>query len=310
MRARLTAAALTAALALTGASCARRAVSYLGQTPPALTPELFAPGLVSTDAVELNSVFNQDFTEFFFARLVDGTQTMHHAVFERGAWSAARPLLLFPGGTRATADDMSVSPDGQSLYFLGIHPHAQDPEGRTTDIWASARHGGAWSTAAVVPAPISTPASEIYPVVVADGSLYFISNRPGSLGPSDLYRAQRRPDGSFDAPVNVGPPINGEHGTGDAYVSPDERYMIFAARRPSSLGSADLFVSFRTGAGAWTEPVNLGDTINSALIDYCPMVTPDGRYLFFSRRNPGPWAEAKQGDVYWVDARVIDQFRR
>jgi hypothetical protein len=53
-----------------------------------------------------------------------------------------------------------------------------------------------------------------------------------------------------------------------------------------------------------------GETINTAVSEYCPMVTPDGRYLFFSRRSPGSWAEASEGNVYWVDARVLEQFRR
>lgn len=283
---------------------------YMGQAVPGDIPQLFAPGIVSTDAVELNGVFTPDLQEFFFARLIEGVQTIHHSVLENGAWSSPRPLLLFPGQTRATADDMAVSPDGQRMYFLGRHPHQHDPEATSTDIWVSERVNGTWTTARVIPPPVSTAASEVYPVVVADGSLYFTSNRPGGLGSSDLYRAQRLDDGTFAQPVNVGPPINSEFGTGDTYVSPDERFMIFGSRRPPGFGSADLFVSFRRADGTWGEPANLGDTINSPDIDYCPMVTPDGKFLFFSRRNPAPWSGAKVGDVYWVDARVIDRFRR
>lgn len=273
--------------------------------------ERFAPGIVSTDAVELNGVFSPDLKEFFFARLIDGVQTMHHAVLrEDGTWSDPRPLLLFPGGTRAVADDMAVSPDGERLYFLGRHPHPGDPDGRSTDIWVSRRVDGAWSTAEVVPAPVSTPASEVYAVVVADGSLYFISDRPDGVGPMHLYRAQRRADGIFDEPVKVGPPINSEDGIGDTYVSPDETYIVFGSRTRGGFGAGDLFMSFRREDGNWSDPVNLGERINTAMIDYCPMVTPDGRYLFFSRRNPGSWVEASEGNVYWVDARVLEQFRR
>jgi hypothetical protein len=310
---------LTTSYALFGASCARpetgaarnvaAASPYLDQPVPGDSPELFAPGVISTDAVELNGVFSPDLQEFFFARLIDGVQTLHHSVLKNGVWSPPRPLFLFPGGTRATADDMAVSPDGLRLYFLGKHPHTYDPEGGSTDIWVSERMNGTWSTAQVVRSPVSTAANEVYPVVVADGSLYFTSNRSGGFGPSDLYRAQRLQNGSFAEPLNVGPPINTEFGTGDAYVSPDERVMVFASRRPPSFGSGDLFVSFRSEGGTWSEPVNLGEVINTPMIDYCPMITPDGKYLFFSRRNPGSWAEATEGNVYWVDARVIEQFR-
>ena len=43
----------------------------------------------------------------------------------------------------------------------------------------------------------------------------------------------------------------------------------------------------------------MGDVLNSPDIDYCPMVSPDGEVLFFSRGN----------DIYWVDAQIIEQFR-
>ena len=91
---------------------------YFGQPVPGLTPERFAPGVVSTDTIELNGVFTPDGREFFFTRLVDGVDTMHHSVFDAGKWSLPRPLLLFPGGTKAVAVDMSVSADGQETAEL------------------------------------------------------------------------------------------------------------------------------------------------------------------------------------------------
>lgn len=280
---------------------------YLGQPVPGLTPERFAPGTVSTDAIELNGVFTPDLKEFFFARLIDGVQTMYHSELVDGMWTAPRPLLLFPDQRRAVADDMAVSPDGRELYFLGNHPAGVG----NSDIWRSRRINGRWSTAEVLPPPISTEASEVYPVIVGDGSLYFTSNRPGGLGPrSSLYRAQRLADGSLAAPVLVPPPINSEFGVGDTYVSPDESYMVMASGRPPSPGGGDLFVSFRRTGGGWNEPAHLGPTINTAQVDFCPMVTPDGKFLFFSRRQGASWGAATAGDVYWVDAKILEQFRR
>jgi len=284
--------------------------SYLGQPAPGTKPERFAPGLVSTDAIELNGVFTPDGREFFFTRLVDGADTMHHSAFANGTWSKPRPLLLFPGRARALAADMSVSPDGQQLYFLGQHPHELAPEKPGYDLWVSRRVSGEWTTAQVVPPPVSTAAEELYPVVVADGSLYFSSNRAGGLGRSDVYRAQRLADGRFADPVNIGPPVNSEFGTGDTFVAPDESYLVVSSRRPGGFGNGDLFVSFRQKGGGWGEPVNLGASINTDQHEFCPMVTPDGRYLFFSRRWGATWEETTAGDVYWVDAKVLEQFRR
>jgi hypothetical protein len=282
---------------------------YFGQPVPGMLPEKFAPGVVSTDAIELNGVFTPDGREFFFTRLLDGVDTIHWSVFANGAWSEPQPLLLFPGRARAVAVDMSVSPDGRELYFLGqfVHEHSSDKPG--SDIWVSRRVNGAWSTASVVEAPVSTSAEELYPVIVANGSLYFISNREDGRR-SHLYRASRQADGSFAGPAKVGPPIADEqHGTGDTFVAPDESYMILASRRPPSFGNGDLFVAFRRKDGRWGTPVNMGPSINTTEHEFCPMVTPDGKYLFFSRRWGATWETTTAGDVFWVDAKVLDQFR-
>jgi hypothetical protein len=285
---------------------AHPSLPYFGQPVPGLTPELFAPGIVNTDGIEFNGVFSPDGREFFFGRHVAGVDTMFHSVYAEGRWSDPVRLPAFPGDV---SGDMAVSPDGLELYFLGQHPNEYAPENPTWDIWVSHRVDREWTLARVVPPPISTEAMEVYPVVVGDGSLYFSSDRPGGLGPTDLYRAQRLPDGSFAEPVNVGPPVNSEFGTGDTFVAQDESYMIFSSRRPPSLGRGDLFVSFRLDDGRWGEPIHLGDVINTEEHEFCPMVTPDGRYLFFTRLYGGSWENATGGAVFWIDARFIDQFR-
>jgi Tol biopolymer transport system component len=277
---------------------------YFGQPVPGLTPQRFAPGVVSTDAaVELNGVFTPDGREFFFTRVVDKIFTMFHSRFAAGAWSAPRPLMVYPGQAKADAVDMAVSPDGKELYFLG-------PDPKDANLWVSRLESGSWGTALVVPPPITTTASESYPSVVRDGSLYFSSNRSGGLGLSDIYRAQRMAGGGFDEPLNVGAPINTEHSEGDTFVAPDESYLILTSRRPGGLGQGDLYVSFRGKDARWQPPVNLGDTINTDQVEFCPMVTPDGKYLFFSRRWGATWEQTTAGEVYWVDAKVLDRFRR
>jgi Tol biopolymer transport system component len=142
----------------------------------------------------------------------------------------------------------------------------------------------------------------LYPIVVADGSLYFASNRAGGLGEQDIYRAQYR-DGAFVDAVNVGPPINTAQTEVDAYVSPDERTLVVAARRDANRGALDLYMASRNAAGSWEALTPLGGSVNTELIDYCPMLSPDGQYFFFSRRT------ATGGDIYWMRASAIDGLR-
>jgi hypothetical protein len=66
-------------------------------------------------------------------------------------------------------------------------------------------------------------------------------------------------------------------------------------------GGADLHVSFRTPSG-WTPARNLGPLVNTDATEFCPYVTPDGRWLFFTRvvQPPGQPAAAATRNVYVV----------
>jgi hypothetical protein len=272
----------------------------LGQTPPGDEPVVFAPGLISTEgARELNAVFSPDMRIFMFTREIDGVFKMHFSY--RGAdgrWT--RPTLAAPSRTYpGHADvDMAFAPGGQRLYFISKRPlpgYAME----TYNIWYSDRSTEGLHPPVALGPHINGAAHEYYPMVVGDGSLYFSTRRPDSLGQFDSYRAQFR-DGRFDPPVNLGPAINSEFSEGDIFVDADETYLIHVATgREDSLGSGDLYISFRQPDGRWGQDRHMGEVFNSPDIDYCPMVTPDGQYFFFSRGD----------DVYWVDASVLDRFR-
>ena len=286
------------------------AIRYLGQAPPGTTPARFAPGIVSTPAIEINGVFRPDFREFFFARHVDGIFTLFRSTLTGTTWSRPEALPIYSGGAHDVAVDMAYSPDGRELYFLGFKPGVP-PLQTPLDIWVTRRTGDRWTTAEMVPAPVSTDVAESYPTVVADGSLYFSSNRPGGFGGSDIWRAPRLADGRFGTPVNVGSPPNSSAGEGDTFAAPDEQYLIFASGRAGGFGRGDLYVSFRKDDGNWGPPLNLGPTINTADTEFCPMVTPDGRYLFFSRRYGGDsWAITTDADVFWVYIAFVERLRR
>jgi Tol biopolymer transport system component len=273
---------------------------------PGATPELFAPGVVNTEGVEINLVFDQDYTELFFARTEDKIFFIYTARLVEGSWTGPERLDLYPENVGGRAVDMTLSPDGQSLYFLGI-----TPEGDTTqrDIWVSERKDGGWLPARRLGSAVNTEHSESYPVAVADGSLYFVSDRPSELGPRNLYRAARRADGGFEPAVPTGPPIDTEQGKGDTFVAADESYLIFASSERGGYGSGDLYIAYRTAGGGWTEPKNMGPVINTEELEFCPMVSPDGRWLSFSRRYGKTWATTTNAEIYWMDASIIDDLR-
>jgi len=297
---------------------------YFGQETPGMRPALFAPGVVSTpNAVELNGVFSPDFSEFFFTRTTvrpgggEGVSRMHRSVLGAdGVWSAPEHVQVWPDDATSLAVDMAYSPDGERLYFLGDHPHERTGGKANLDIWVTERTpDGGWSLARPVEPPVWTEHSETYPAVTPDGGLQFSSSRPGGVGGSrDLWRAASDEQGGFLEPVNMGEPVNSEFTESDSCVAPDGSYIVITSDRAGGPGNHDLYVSFRGGeAGEWSEPKLLGHGMNTIDTDYCPMVTPDGKFLFFSRRISEPkdsgWAGLTGGNVYWISTEVIEALR-
>ena len=287
-------------------SCNKPETSYLGQKTPGTTPELFAPSLVNTDSVELNAVFNNSMTEFFFTRIVNRSFLIFHSELVDSKWTAPTALQMFPdSNVNTTAVDMTLTPDGNTMYFLGANPE-NETYSAMSDIYRSQKLNGKWQLAEKVGYPISTDEyNESYPIIVADGSLYFISDRPGGFGKEDIYRAQYLGDGKFDTPQSISQVVNTPLGSGDTYVAPDESYLISNKR---SLDKPGLYVSFKKD-GNWQPLIYLEEPINSEWTDFCPYMSPNGKYFFFSRRYSDPpesgWAGVTKGEVYWVDANVI-----
>jgi len=275
---------------------------YLGQTPPGSTPALFASGIVSTDQRELNSVFTPDGREFYFAYSKGGgdyTTMVMRRLGER--WTSPEVASFSRDYSNV---DVAISHDGKRVFFGSNRPRSgTTPRTNGFDLWVAERSGADWGPPRNLGSTVNSDGHQIYPTVTRDGTLYFQSNRPGGFGGTDVYRAPIV-DGVYQAPENLGHAINTAEDEGDVLVAPDESWIIVSAQgRDDSLGRGDLYISFRRADGSFRPAVNMGAPINSASIDFCPMLSPDGKYLFFSSgRNGTP-------DIFWVDARVIEAFK-
>lgn len=281
---------------------------YLDEKLPGKTPAVFAPSIVNTDSIEINTVFNPSFTELFFTRIINDRFIIHHSELVNGKWTLPEPIEMFADKEReSVAIDPSITTDGNTMYFLGISPEDRANKSKP-DIYKSEKIDGKWQLASKVGYPISTDEyAESYPVVVADGSLYFTSDRPGSLGKRDIFRAQYLGDGKFDTPKNIGPEVNSEKSERSTYVASDESFLITGNTYTDERGFA---VSFKK-KGKWQKPVyfDLGESLKEDWIYFCPYMTPDNKYFFFSKRYSDPpksgWKDATIGEVLWVDAEVI-----
>jgi Tol biopolymer transport system component len=272
-------------------------LDYCGQKKPGVTPEVFAPGVVSAEGrFERVTAFSRDGTELFFTITTpDWKPRIAYTKCEDGHWS--EPVTASFSEQYDNTEPF-MSPDGQRLYFASNRPPGSPPW--NADIWMVERTPDGWSEPRHVD-NVSSATLDYHPSVAENGNLYFASTRDGDDG--DIYRA-RMVDGQYQTPEKLGAAINTDSQEWDPYVTPDESLIIFKSDRPGGYGDMDMYVSFRNEDGSWAPAKNLGPPINTAEHDDAGDISPDGRFLFFARRHGD-----EEMDIYWVDRKVIDALR-
>ena len=274
---------------------------YLGQKPPGMTPEIFAPGIISTDVRELNSVFSPDGKEFYYTKRVNDLLKIFYLKEEKDGWT--KPALT-PFSADCNDFDMAFSIDGDRLFFCSSRPvPGSSAINIGYDIWYVQREGEDWGKPVYIEGPVNEGDRLYYPSLSSGRTLYFTTQRDDSFGQGDIYKAFFR-KGRYDRIENLGPNVNTKYDEGDAFIAPDESYIIVCSTgRPEGLGSTDLYVSFQKEDGSWTKLKPMGISINSPFSDYSPYVSPDGRYFFFTSRRTGA------DDIYWVNTKAIDDLK-
>jgi hypothetical protein len=306
---------------------------YLGQNPPGATPELFAPGIVTTGMYTRDVAMTPDGNELYFGVLESGFTVIMQSTLEDGRWTEPE-VAPFSRDPRFFNLEPHISPDGQRFFFLSNRPPRDaDPEdddvGRWTneDIWVMDRTDEGWSEPYNLGPPVNTEGAEFFPSVTRDGTLYFTRGETDPAG-SAIYRS-RFVDGQYTEPERLGPEVNSTPSQYNAFVAPDESYLIVPTdRRDDSFGSSDYYIVFRDEDDTWSEPVNMGEEVNTAFVEMSPYVSPDGKYFFFmSTRRIGrdEWPERLtsrylrdryenpgngNAGIYWVDAGFIERLRQ
>jgi Tol biopolymer transport system component len=271
---------------------------YLGQTPPGDTPVVFARGIIS-DNYQQHGVpsFSPDGNVVFW-------QTNWRPASDTGKWLTFS-MTMRRTGDKWTAPEASpyssmpfFSPNGQRIYF-------DDKENGLSFV---EKQGNNWSEPKSLGLVARFPElkNAFYPSIASNGTIYFMGYDEGQWNNFGIYRAELI-NGEYAKPELLPPSINAPGGMRNwaPFISPDESYLIFCSTRGlSKYDEGDLFVSFRQSDGSWTDPVTLGAPINTNQMERFSTLSPDGKYLFFTRDTPG-----YDEDVYWVSARIIEKLK-
>jgi Tol biopolymer transport system component len=274
---------------------------YLGQKPPGLSPQIFAPGIISGELSEGCSAFLEDGIIFIFRRSLSREKDEIYEMFlKNGIWTKPQPVSF---KSPHYDGDFTVAPDGKTIYFSSRRSTVGGEEASdNSNIWKTEKCPRGWSTPVLLKAPVSSDKHDSYPTVDRDGTLYFFCRDRGGFGKSDIFLA-REQNGGYAPLENLGENINSPEHEWDPYIAPDGSYLIFCSTKPGGMGSDDFYISFKNKDGSWTRAVHMGEGINSADSENRPYVTLDGKYFFFTSTRSG------RRDIYWVDAKILESFR-
>ena len=197
----------------------------------------------------------------------------------------------------------SISADGLTLYFRSARSGTQGPG----DLWVTTRSSthDKWGDPENLGATINSWGQDDEPDISADGlELYFYSQL-GAASDADLWVARRDTNSDiWSQPVNLGSMVNSSQHDWDPSISADGLELYFNSDRPGGSGNSDLWVTTRaTKEDPWSEPVNLGPTVNSLVNDASPEISDEGLMLFFVSARPGGYSDA---DI-WVTTRATSE---
>jgi len=263
----------------------------MGQEAPGEVPDVFAPGIVSTDAWEAAGTFSPDCAEFFFTRRQSHEGTANRLMYMKmvgGQWSLPEPA---PFASNAVEYEPHITPDGSRVLFNSRRPHPETGRGDRR-IWYSDRTETGWGEAELLDESINR-LSPMFVSSTADGTLYFGAMDGRRYG---IFRAEQR-GGRYQTPEYLPLEVNGVSGASHPFVAPDERYLIFDAYT-GALGESALYLSERNEDGTWRPALRLGPEVNATNTEIAPSVSPDGRFLFFHRH----------GDIYWVSVSILEEY--
>lgn len=282
-------------------------IDYCGQKPPVENAELFAPGMISTNAFEHSApAFSPDGKTVLWS--IMKMPSYHTSIlemnYENGKWSSPHS----PSFSDSTANDTypCFSRDGKQLYFSSNRMATiDDTSVKGNRIWKVENNGNSWGTPTLLDTVVSK-GGEYASSVAENGNLYFTFG-PHRSPDWNIHKSERD-NNNYSSPTVLN--FNSTGYEDGPCVAPDESYIIFESQRPESIDSSiDLFICFKNNDGQWSKPKNMGPKINSSFSERFSRVSPDGKYLFFgSNRNQ---SEKQTGfDIFWIDAGIIEDLKK
>jgi len=186
---------------------------------------------------------------------------------------------------------VAITNDGKTMYFTRDNTTKRnrlkyDKEGTThLKIYKATLEGEQWSNVEELPFNDDL-FSTGHPALSPDNkTLYFVSDRDGGLGQTDIYSVSINDDGTYGEPKNLGEEINTEGREMFPFISKDSSFY-FSSDGHLNLGLLDIFESNILKGEATKAPVNIGAPFNSGYDDFAYFIDSDTQKGYFSSNRP------------------------
>ena len=186
----------------------------------------------------------------------------------------------------------SLTIDGKELVFT------RRLRGFNEDFFVSRKKMDEWETARPMPGNVNTDQNEGAQMISQDGQwLVFTGcNRPDGFGSCDIYISYLTANGWTEG-INLGGRVNSDQWDSQPCLSPDKRDLYFTSRRPGGFGGSDIYVCHLQPNSKWSEPENMGPTINTPGDEQSPFIHADNQTLYFTSNY---WPGYGEEDLFFV----------
>ncbi len=181
-----------------------------------------------------------------------------------------------------------LTQDSKRLFFVSDRPlNDTSKQNKDFDIWYVERSGekAAWSKPINLGKPVNTELNEFYPTLSANNNLYFTLESPKGLGKDDIYYCTW--DGKkYSDPILMDENINSSGYEFNAFISLKENFLLYTKyQAKDGLGSGDLYISKKGKDGNWQPATNLGASVNTKYMEYCPFYDQENHTLYFTSKR-------------------------
>ncbi|WJJ95343.1 OmpA family protein [Algibacter luteus] len=187
---------------------------------------------------------------------------------------------------------VTITKDGKTMYFSRNNfkddIEVKDKKGLTNmKIYRATLVDSLWTNVEDLSINGDNFSTQHAALNIDDTKLYFSSDRPGSIGGSDIWCVDIAPDGSLSNLQNLGNVINTESAEGFPYIN-NEGVLFFSSDGHTGLGLLDIFASIK-GEDEETivDVINLGVPVNSNKDDFAFTMNADGITGYFASNRQG-----------------------